>query len=156
MRDPETIRAAITAAETGHLVFSTLHTGDCVGAIDRMIGVFGAEEQLTLRQQLSMVLRGVIAQHLIRDDRSGGRTPLTEVLFINPAVANLIRTAKSSQIYSLMELGANEGMQTVEFALADLIASGVLKEADAMHMARDQRALKARLDRIRGFEITGK
>ena len=71
MRDPETLRAAITAAETGHLVFSTLHTGDCVGAIDRMSGVFGAEEQLTLRQQLSMVLRGVIAQHLIRDDRSG-------------------------------------------------------------------------------------
>ena len=151
MRDAETIRAAVTAAETGHLVFSTLHTGDCVGAIDRMIGVFDADEQLALRQQLSMVLRGVVAQHLIRDDRTGGRVPLAEILFVNPAVANLIRTAKSAQIYSIMELGAHEGMQTVEFALADLVAGGVLSEMDAMHLARDQRALKTRLDRLRGF-----
>ena len=155
MRDAETIRAAVTAAETGHLVFSTLHTGDCVGAIDRMIGVFDAEEQLALRQQLSMVLRGVVAQHLIKDPRTGGRVPLSEILFVNPAVANLIRTSKSAQIYSIMELGSLEGMQTAEYALADLVANGVLTESQAMPMARDQRALKTRLDRLRGFEVFG-
>lgn len=149
MRDIETMRAAITAAETGHLVFSTLHTGDCVGAIDRMIGVFNADEQLTIRQQLSMVLRAVVAQHLLPVANGEGRVPLAEVLLVNPAVANLIRTAKPSQIYSLMEIGAAEGMLTLEFALADLVNQNVILEEDARRLARDPSAMISRLRRLR-------
>ncbi len=155
MRDVETIRAAITAAETGHLVFSTLHTGDCVGAIDRVIGVFNADEQLAIRQQLSMVLRAVVAQHLLPVARGGGRVPLTEVLFVNPAVANLIRTSKPSQIYSLMEIGASEGMLTVEYALADLVYKNVILEEDARRLARDPAAMMSRLQRLRGSGSSG-
>ncbi len=155
MRDVETIRAAITAAETGHLVFSTLHTGDCVGAIDRVIGVFNADEQLAIRQQLSMVLRAVVAQHLLPVASGGGRVPLTEVLFVTSAVANLIRTSKPSQIYSLMEIGSAEGMLTVEYALADLVFKNMILEDDARRLARDPSAMMSRLQRLRGMGPAG-
>ena len=150
MRDVETIRAAITAAETGHLVFSTLHTGDCVGAIDRMIGVFSAEEQLAIRQQLSMVLRAVVAQHLLPVADGDGRVPLAEVMFVTSAVANLIRTSKPSQIYSLMEIGSSEGMLTADFALAELVYRNQILEEDGRRLARDPAAMVSRLQRLRG------
>ena len=155
MRDVETIRAAITAAETGHLVFSTLHTGDCVGAIDRMIGVFSAEEQLAIRQQLSMVLRAVVAQHLLPVADGDGRVPLAEVMFVTSAVANLIRTSKPSQIYSLMEIGSSEGMLTADFALAELVYRNQIREEDARRLARDPAAMVSRLQRLRGGVTPG-
>ena len=155
MRDQETIRAAVTAAETGHLVFSTLHTGDCVGAIDRMVGVFNADEQLAIRQQLSMVLRAVVAQHLVPVAQGAGRVPLAEVLFVNPAVANLIRTSKPSQIYSLMEIGTAEGMMTLEYALAELVYRNQILEEDARRLARDPAAMMSRLQRFRANPVPG-
>ena len=155
MRDQETIRAAITAAETGHLVFSTLHTGDCVGAIDRMVGVFNADEQLAMRQQMSMVLRAVVAQHLLPIAHGTGRVPLAEVLFVNAAVANLIRTSKPSQIYSLMEIGSADGMMTLEYALAELVFRNQILEEDARRLARDPAAMMARLQRLRVNPMPG-
>lgn len=145
MRDTETMRAAITAAETGHLVYSTLHTGDAVGAIDRMIGVFPAEEQQSVRQQLSMVLRAVVAQRLLPRFDGEGRVPAVELLKITNAVAHLIRSGKPQQIYSSIETGTAEGMQTLEHSLADLITRGLVDETAARRMARDGRILDARL-----------
>jgi twitching motility protein PilT len=135
MRDLETMRAAITAAETGHLVFSTLHTGDAVGVIDRFIGVFPGEEQDAIRQQLSMVLRAVVTQHLL-PAKTGGRVPVLEILIVNPAVANLIRHYRPPQIYSAMEAGRSLGMQTLDFALAERVREKLLDEALARRYAR--------------------
>ena len=94
MRDTDTMRAAITAAETGHLVFSTLHTGDAVGALDRMLGGFPAAKQDTIRHQLSMILQAVVAQRLLACSDGQGRAPAVEILRINTAVSNLIRTGR--------------------------------------------------------------
>ncbi|MHC4932685.1 MAG: type IV pilus twitching motility protein PilT, partial [Planctomycetota bacterium] len=100
MRDLDTMRTAITAAETGHLVFSTLHTGDAVGSVERMIGVFPADEQKSVRQQLSLVLREVVTQRLVPRQGVAGMIPAVEILKVTSAVANLIRTGRSEQIYS--------------------------------------------------------
>lgn len=147
MRDLETTRAAITAAETGHLVFSTLHTGDTVGALDRMIGLFAGPEQESARHQLSMVLRAVVAQRLLPNRRGGGRLPVVEVLRITPAIANLIRTGRPQQIYSAMETGAMQGMQTLEQALAGRLIEGTLLPEDVRPLARDWRLVEAHLKR---------
>src|SRR5262249_40020811 len=103
MRDPETIRAAITVAETGHLVFSTLHCGSAVGALDRIVGAFSAGERESLCQQLSMTLRAVVAQHLLPRANGLGRVPAVELLKVTKGVSNLIRNHKSEQVYSAME-----------------------------------------------------
>jgi twitching motility protein PilT len=123
MRDLETMRAALMVAETGHLVFSTLHTNDAVGVIDRMIGGFPGEEQNNVRQQLSMVLRAVVTQTLLKNASGNGRVPINEILWINHAVAHLIREHKPEQIRSIMEAGREIGNQTLEQALADKISS---------------------------------
>ncbi len=117
MRDAETMSAALTAAETGHLVFSTLHTNDAVGVIDRLVGAFAGDEQDGVRKQLSMVLRAVVTQRLLRSEQ-GGRIPINEILMVNNAVASLIRHHKPEQIRSVMETGRNQGNQTLELALA--------------------------------------
>jgi len=145
MRDTETMRAAITAAETGHLVFSTLHTGDTVGAIDRMIGVFPADEQDSVRQQLSMVLRAVIAQRLLPARVGSGRYPAIEILRVTSAVANLIRVGKPQQIYSAMEAGIALGMQTMEQSLAALVGKRMVNPGDAKMFARDPQSFEDRL-----------
>ncbi|GIW79815.1 MAG: twitching motility protein PilT [Gemmatales bacterium] len=145
MRDVETMRAAITAAETGHLVYSTLHTGDAVGAIDRMLGVFPAEEQDSVRNQLSMVLRAVLAQRLLPNTDGDGRVPVVEILRVTTAVAHLIRTGKPQQIYSAIEVGTNLGMQTLEQALADLVRRRLVHLEDARRLARDPRLFEERL-----------
>lgn len=158
IRDLATIRTAITAAETGHLVFTTVHAGDCVGAIERLIAVFPADEQHGIRRQLGMVLRAVIAQHLMVADGSGRCTPTeqpvrrrrvvaSEVLRSNPAVANLIATGKTNQIYSLMESGTSHGMQTLEHDLARLWSAGHIAESSAMAMARNPALLRDRVTR---------
>ncbi len=145
MRDLETMRAAITAAETGHLVFSTLHTGDAVGALDRIIGVFPADEQQSVRQQLSMVLRAVVAQRLLpRRDRPG-RVPVVELLRVTTGVAHLIRTGKPQQIYAAIETGTSQGMQTLEAALAQVIHQGLVEPPAALALARDPQLVHSRL-----------
>lgn len=136
VRELATIRTAITAAETGHLVFTTLHSGDCVGAIERLVSVFPAGEQESIRRQLSLVLRGIFAQHLLPPRIPGSRrVACGELLFSTPAIANLIATGRSQQIYSAIELGAGLGMQTLARSLADLVGRGVVDERAAALVA---------------------
>lgn len=125
MREIETMRTAITAAETGHLVFTTLHSGDTVGAIERFVAVFPEGEQESIRQQLSLVLRGVFAQRLLPGKQEGGRRVVSnELLLVTPAVANLIATGKSRQITSMMQTGRSSGMITFEESVTQLYNSG--------------------------------
>jgi twitching motility protein PilT len=139
LRDLETMRAALMAAETGHLVFATLHTGDAVGVLDRFAGVFPGEEQDAIRQQLSMVLRAVVTQHLL-PAKTGGRVPVLEILMVTPAVANLIRNYRPPQIYSAMEAGRALGMQTLDYALAQRVRESLLDDAVARRLARNPSA----------------
>lgn len=154
IRDLETIRTAITAAETGHLVFTTLHAGDCVGSIERLVSVFPADEQEGIRRQLSLVLRGVVAQHLLPSAAVGTGGPAervssSEILISTPAVANLIATGKSAQIYSAIEAGTTHGMQTLEQDLARLWSNGAITETTALAMARNPAVLRDRVALLR-------
>jgi twitching motility protein PilT len=120
MRDLETIAAAITIAETGHLTFATLHTNSCAQTINRIIDVFPTAQQAQVRAQLSLVLEGVISQTLV-PKIGGGRAMAMEIMVATPAVRNLIREEKVHQIYSLLQAGAKYGMQTMNQSLADLV-----------------------------------
>ena len=148
MRDAETMRTALMAAETGHVVFSTLHSGSAVGAAERLIGAFQGAEQESIRHQLSLVLRAVVTQRLLPGKR-GGRVPAIELLLVSPAVANLLRQGKAGQIQSAMEAGAQAGMQTLEQALAELVLRGLLEEEVARRAARDPQILTERLRHAR-------
>ncbi|MGL5828955.1 MAG: type IV pilus twitching motility protein PilT [Angustibacter sp.] len=121
MRDLETISVALTAAETGHLVFATLHTQDAAQTIDRVIDVFPAEQQQQVRVQLAGAIQGVVCQTLCKTRDGRGRVVATEVLVATPAVRNLIREGKTHQIYSAMQAGAKHGMHTMDQHLADLV-----------------------------------
>src|SRR5438874_3893434 len=121
MRDLETIGTAVTAAETGHLVFATLHTQDTAQTIDRIVDVFPAAQQGQIRSQLSVALQGIMTQTLLPTADGSGRCVATEVLVPTPAVRNLIREAKSHQIYSVLQTGGAHGMQTMDAALAQLV-----------------------------------
>lgn len=134
MRDLETMHAAITAAETGHLVFATLHTNDAVGVIDRLIGMFPGEEQNTIRQQLSMALRAVVTQTLARQIENRGRVPINEILMVNSAVSHLIREHNPSQIRSIMETGRALGNQTFEYALAKRVFEKLISREHALQL----------------------
>jgi twitching motility protein PilT len=126
MRDLETIHTALTAAETGHLVFATLHTQDTPQTIDRIIDVFPAEQQQQIRVQLSVALQGIVTQQLLPTADGSGRVAACEVLVPTPAVRNLIREGKTHQIYSAIQTGAQVGMQTMDTALAQLVRSGAI------------------------------
>lgn len=126
MRDLETISLAISAAETGHLVFGTLHTNNAHKTVDRIIDVFPGDRQAQIRVQLSESLRGVISQSLLPRADGKGRVAVQEVLFCNKAIANLIREGKTFQIPSAMQTGKNQGMVTYESAVESLIARGLL------------------------------
>ena len=145
VRDLETIRTALRAAETGHLVFTTLHAGDCAGAIERLISVFPADEQPGARRQLALSLRGIIAQHLLSDVRGERRYPATEVLVNTPAVANLIATGRTAQIYSQIETGAVYGMRTLEQSLVELVRAGHVGENTAYAVSTNPQILTQRL-----------
>ena len=121
MRDLETISVALTAAETGHLVFATLHTQDAAQTIDRIIDVFPPHQQTQVRAQLAMALQGVVCQTLAKSADGHGRVVATEVLVVTPAVRNLIREGKTHQIYSVMQAGAAHGMHTLDQHLAELV-----------------------------------
>ncbi|HEY4828558.1 MAG TPA: type IV pilus twitching motility protein PilT, partial [Solirubrobacteraceae bacterium] len=124
MRDLETIGTAITAAETGHLVFATLHTQDTPQTIDRIIDVFPSEQQAQVRAQLSVALQGIMTQMLLPTADGAGRCVAAEILVPTPAVRNLIREAKTHQIYSVLQTGGAHGMQTMDAALAQLVRAG--------------------------------
>jgi twitching motility protein PilT len=126
MRDLETISTALTAAETGHLVFATLHTQDCAQTVDRIIDVFPPSQQDQVRVQLSVALQGICTQQLLPTADGKGRVLATEVLVPTPAVRNLIREGKSHQIYSAIQTGASFGMQTMDTALAELVRRNVI------------------------------
>jgi twitching motility protein PilT len=124
MRDLETISVALTAAETGHLVFATLHTQDAAQTIDRIIDVFPTNQQQQVRVQLAGSLQGVVCQTLARTRDGHGRAVATEVLVATPAIRNLIREGKTHQIYSAMQAGSKHGMHTMDQHLADLVMKG--------------------------------
>ena len=136
MRDLETIRLAITAAETGHLVFGTLHTSSASQTIDRIVDVFPEGQQQQIRIQLSTSLVAVLSQtllpRLMPDGSKQGRILAQEILLVNPAIANLIREAKTAQIYSTIQTNQGSGMQTLEMALKDLCKQKMIAIDDAL------------------------
>ncbi len=132
MRDLETIAAAITIAETGHLTFGTLHTNSCAQTINRIIDVFPTNQQGQVRAQLSLVLEGVLSQTLI-PKIGGGRVMAMEIMVATPAIRNLIREEKAHQIYSALQAGAKYGMQTMNQSLADLVRRRLITREDALN-----------------------
>jgi twitching motility protein PilT len=136
LRDLETISTALTAAETGHLVFATLHTQDAPSTIDRIIDVFPPNQQDQVRIQLASSIQGVVTQQLIPTADGQGRCVAAEVLVATPAIANLIRGAKTHQIYSLMQTGGQYGMQTMDQSLALLVKQQVITRALAEDRCR--------------------
>lgn len=144
MRDIHTVRTALRAAETGHLVFATLHAGDCAGAVERLVSVFPADEQNSARHQLALVLRGIFAQHLLPSPL-GGRRLASELLVNTPACANLVATGRSAQLYSVIETGGGAGMRTLDQSLAELAASGQVDERTAMALSKNPAQLKGRM-----------
>ncbi len=124
MRDLETISVALTAAETGHLVFATLHTQDAAQTIDRVIDVFPSHQQAQVRTQLASAIQGVVCQTLAKKANGTGRVVATEVMIATPAIRNLVREGKTHQIYSAMQAGADQGMHTMDQHLAELVKRG--------------------------------
>lgn len=147
MRDVETIAIALTAAETGHLVFATLHTPDAPQSIDRIIDVFPPHQQQQVRIQLAGTLQGIVAQQLLQTRDGRGRVVAVEVLFATPAVRNLIREAKAHQIYNVMQTGQKYGMQTMDQALADLYRRGKISYEMAVARAIDSHDIRQLLGR---------
>ena len=145
MRDADTITTAITAAETGHLVFSTLHTNNSSDAIDRILGSVDPEKQQQIRLQFSSVLEGVVAQQLMpRCDRDG-RVAAFEVLLATPAVRNLIRESKTMQIPSIIQTSKKEGMQTMDDCILSLYFQNMISEKTAIEYAFDEDYVKSKL-----------
>jgi len=139
MRDPETIRLALTAAETGHLVFGTLHTNSAAKTIDRIIDVFPAAEKEMVRSMLSESLQAVISQALLKKV-GGGRVAAHEIMIANPAIRNLIRENKVPQMYSAIQTGSAQGMQTLDQCLQELVRKGVVSKQDARLKAFNKEA----------------
>ncbi|MCH8103900.1 MAG: type IV pilus twitching motility protein PilT [Proteobacteria bacterium] len=140
MRDLETIRLALTAAETGHLVFGTLHTSSAAKTIDRIVDVFPGGEKSMVRSMLSESLKAVIAQTLMKKI-GGGRVAAHEIMIGTPAIRNLIREDKIAQMYSAIQTGQNVGMQTLDQNLKALLAQGVIAKDEAMRKASNPDAL---------------
>jgi twitching motility protein PilT len=136
MRDLETIAAAITIAETGHLVFATLHTNSAAQSIDRMIDVFPPHQQPQIRTQLSNILMAICSQRLI-PTIGGGRVAAAEILVATPAVRNIIREGKTHQLEAVIQTGAEHGMQSMDKTLVNLIHNGSITYDDARMVAID-------------------
>src|SRR2546426_12022212 len=152
MRDLETISTAITAAETGHLVFATLHTQSAPSTVDRIIDAFPAAQQEQVRVQLAVTLQGICTQALLPTQGGTGRVPALEILFPDDAVRNLIRQGKVEQVYSVMQTGTSKGMQTMEQSLADLTLRGVITLDIALGRSSRPEQLLGLLERA-GFEV---
>lgn len=138
MRDLETIALAITAAETGHLVFATLHTKSAAETVDRIIDVFPSDQQQQIRTMLANTIQGVVAQRLLRRADGKGRVAVDEVLTATPAVRNLIRENKTHQIYSAIQTGGSFGMQTMDQSLMSFYSKGLITLDDARREAHDK------------------
>ena len=140
MRDLDTISTALTAAETGHLVFATLHTQDAAQTVDRIVDVFPPAQQQQVRVQLSVALQGIVTQQLLPTADGKGRCVAAEILVPTPAVRNLIREGKTHQIYSTLQTGGSHGMQTMDASLADLVRQGLISRdmAEARSSAPDE------------------
>jgi twitching motility protein PilT len=151
MRDLETISAALTIAETGHLVFATLHTPDAAQSINRIVDVFPAHQQTQVRAQLSFVIQAIFSQLLLPKATGRGRVLASEVLIATPAVRNLIREGKIHQVYTIMQAGRQYGMQTMNMALADLYNRGLITYEDAITYSTDPEGLKQMLGTIRAM-----
>ncbi len=146
LRDLETISMALTAAETGHLVFGTLHTQDAPQTIDRIIDVFPTQQQEQIRVMLASTLEGVVTQQLVPTADGDGRAPCAEVLVCTSAIRNLIRMAKTHQIYSLMQVGASFGMQTMDQGLANMVKQGIISESSAYDRSSNEEDLRNHLN----------
>jgi len=144
MRDPETIATALTAAETGHLVISTLHSLDASKAIDRLIDAFPGDQQNQIRSQVAGVLVGIIAQRLLVRSDAPGRVLASEVLKANSAVRAVIREGRAEQLPGLIQIGASDGMHTMDDSLAHLLCHGHIAFDEALNNARDQAYVAAR------------
>lgn len=142
MRDLDTIETALTAAETGHLVFGTLHTNSAADSIDRMVDVFPAERQHQIRLQLSQTLKAVVSQQLLVRKEGTGRVVACEVMMVNPAIRNLIREAKTPQIENTLATSAQEGSITMDNMLARMVKSGQIARDAAMQAANDAEYIK--------------
>lgn len=141
MRDLETIAGAITAAETGHLVFATLHTAGSAQTVDRIIDVFPPYQQQQIRVQLAATIQGIVAQQLLPRKDGQGRVAAVEIMIATPAVRNLIRESKTFQIPSQIQTGAKFGMQTMETALRELCRAGIVSREEALASAFDPEGL---------------
>jgi len=135
LRDLETIRLALTAAETGHVVFGTLHTSSAAKTIDRIVDVFPAEEKAMVRSMLSESLQGVVSQALLKKN-GGGRIAAHEIMIGTPAIRNLIREDKVAQMYSSIQTGASHGMQTMDQCLQNLLGKGLISREMAREKAK--------------------
>lgn len=142
MRDLETTSIALTAAETGHLVFATLHTNDTVQTVDRIIDQYPPHQQQQVRVQLASVLQGVVSQILMPRMDGQGRIVAVEVLVANPAVRNLIREGKTHQIYSVLQTGARHGMISLDMYLVDLVKRGIIAWDDALSHATNPEEMR--------------
>ena len=146
IRDLETISTAITAAETGHLVFATLHTQDAPQTIDRIVDVFPTNQQEQIRVMLAATLEGVVTQQLIVNAEGNTRLPCAEVMLCTSAIRNLIRQSKTHQIYSLMQVGGSYGMQTMDQGLARLVKDGLITESIAYDRSQNEEDLRNHLN----------
>jgi twitching motility protein PilT len=140
MRDLETISLALTAAETGHLVFGTLHTSSAANTIDRVVDVFPGEAKEMVRSMLSESLRAVISQTLLKRT-GGGRVAAHEIMIGTPAIRNLIREGKIAQMYSSIQTGGASGMQTLDQCLAEMVSKGQVSKEEARYKAQNKDAL---------------
>ncbi len=145
MRDLDTIETALTAAETGHLVFATLHTNSATETIDRIVGVFPAERQAQIRVQLSTTLKAVLSQQLLPRIGGRGRVAACELMMMNTALANLVREGKTAQMQSFLLSGAEEGSLTMDNALLQLVKEGLIRPETALEAGRDAEQLKRRI-----------
>ncbi|GAA1207250.1 type IV pilus twitching motility protein PilT [Rhodoglobus aureus] len=148
LRDLETISVALTAAETGHLVFATLHTQNAASTIDRVIDVFPPHQQEQVRAQLASTLQGVVCQTLVKRASGKGRVVATEVMVATPAIANLIREGKTYQIPTALQAGRDLGMYSMDQHLAELVDNGKITHAAAMEKAQDLEGLKRLINRV--------
>lgn len=146
LRDLETMQAAVTAAETGHLVLSTLHTIDAPKALDRMIDAFPPDQQGQIVAQLANCLQAVVSQRLLPRADGNGRVLASEVMIMNHGIRNCLRTRKYEQIYGLMEIGSQEGMHTIDESLQKLIQQDLIDSEAALSAARDRDAIQQALN----------
>jgi len=144
MRDLDSIQIALSLAETGHLVFATLHTNDAAQALDRIIDVFPGERRDQIQIMLAGALQGIISQRLL-PSIGGGRVAAYEVMIANEAIKNLVREGKSRQMRNMISTGAGEGMQTIEMDLARLVAAGLITRETAMDASAYPKEIQAQM-----------